>query len=49
MCQEPCENGLVESKEARERTEKEKALEHVGSCRLLQRLQLAREERSEAP
>ena len=43
MCQEPRENGLIENKEARERTEKEKALEHVGSCRSLQRLQLALE------
>lgn len=30
MCQEPRENGWVESKEARERTEKERALEHGG-------------------
>lgn len=45
MCQEPCENGQVESKEARERTEKERALEHGGACRSLWRLQLVLEVR----
>lgn len=48
MCQEPRENGWVESKEARERTEKERALEHGGgwgACRSLWRLQLVLEVR----
>ena len=49
VLQGPRGNGLVENKEARERTEKERVLEYVGSCRSLWRLQLVVEVRWEAP